>query len=273
MLRRKKIGVVGAGNMGAALIRGWVQSQIIQSKNLRVADRKPGRIQALVEELGIVASSTREAIQESDIVLLAVKPQDFESLLTQHKELFHRDHLVISIAAGLRPESIENFLGGAIPVVRVMPNLPVVVHSGASAYSLGSYASWPHGMVANLLFSAVGQVAEVNDSQMDTVTALSGSGPAYAFLLAEMMTEAGTREGLPKEVAGYLSIHTIYGAAKMMIESDTEPAILREQVTSPGGTTAAALNQLENESIREVFHKGLHAARTRSEELSQGVSK
>lgn len=270
MLRGKKIGVIGAGNMGAALIRGWIEQGVVLPKHLRVADRKPDRIHELVEELQIVAASTTEAIQHSDIVVLAVKPQDIGHLLESFKAAFHKDHLVISIAAGLRPTNLESHFDDPIPVVRVMPNLPVLVGEGASAYSLGTHASWPHGMVANLLFSAVGKVAEVSDDQMDTVTALSGTGPAYAFLLAELMTEAGTKEGLPREIAGYLAIHTIYGGAKMMLELDTDPGTLREQVTSPGGTTAAALHSLKEDKLEEIFCRAVHAARSRSEELSQG---
>lgn len=270
MLRGKKIGVVGAGNMGAALIRGWIKNQVVLPKHLRVTDHKSERTQALVEELQIVATNTQDAIAKSDIVVLATKPQDIGQLLEESKAFFHKDHLVISIAAGLRAAFMEQKLGLPVPVIRVMPNLPVVVGAGASAYSLGTHASWPHGMVASLLLSAVGKVAEVSEEQMDTVTALSGTGPAYAFLLAEMMAEAGAREGLPKEIASYLAVQTIYGGAKMMIELEATPETLREQVTSPGGTTAAALAQFEKEDLRGLFCRGVHAARQRSEELSQG---
>lgn len=269
MLRGKTIGVIGVGNMGKALARGLIHAGVIPADHLLLADREPERLTALVQELGAVSSSVDSLVPKSDIVILAVKPQDMDNLLRSHAALFRSDQLVISIAAGLRTQRLEQILQKSVPVVRVMPNLPVLVCAGASAYSLGQYASWPHGVVTSLIFSAVGVVVEVDEDQMDTVTALSGTGPAYVFLLAEMMTEAGTREGLPTEVSSYLAVQTILGAARMMKESDKDAAELRIQVTSPKGTTAAAVATLEQQNFRNIFYQGVHAARVRSAELSQ----
>lgn len=269
MLRGKKIGIVGTGNMGKALARGLIQANVITQDHLFLSDRKTERLNALVNELGAVAVNNEELTRECDVIILAVKPQDMEKMLEPLRALFRSDQLIISIAAGLKTERLERALGGEIPVVRVMPNLPVLVRSGASAYCLGQYASWPHGVVTSLIFSAVGLIVEVAEEQMDSVTALSGTGPAYVFLLAEVMTEAGAQEGLPQEVAGYLAVQTILGAAEMMNTSDDKPATLRAQVTSPGGTTAAAITKLEDQDFRQIFYNGVNAARIRSAELSE----
>lgn len=272
MLKGKRIGFLGAGHMGSALIRGLVQAQVIEPANIRTAERHFERLQNLIEELHIQGCDPETVVKESDVVILAVKPQDMANLLQPLAGEFRADQLVISIAAGLRTQTLEQWFEAEVPVVRVMPNLPVVEREGASAYSLGTYASWPHGVVTDLIFSAVGVSVEVDESQMDAVTALSGSGPAYIFLLAEILTEAGTQEGLPREIAGYLANQTILGGAKLLAESKEEAATLRRQVTSPNGTTAAALAVFEEHGLRDVYYKGIHAARKRSAELSQDQS-
>lgn len=269
MLRNKKIGMIGVGNMGAALVRGFTHAQIVPPKNIFISDLDEEKTKALADELKVNVCKNGEIVDKSEIVILAVKPQSMKETLCSIRSHFRSDQLVISIAAGLHSTTIEDYIGIAVPVVRIMPNLPVVVKAGASAYSLGQHASWPHGVVASLLFSSVGLILEVDEGQMDTVTALSGTGPAYVFLLAEIMAEAGKREGLPEEVSGYLSVQTIYGGALMMEQSQNSPAELRAQVTSPGGTTAAAIASLEDNDFRETFYKGVNAARKRSAELSQ----
>lgn len=269
MLRGKKIGIIGTGNMGRALARGLIQASVIPPDHLLLADRKAERLTPLVQELGAQAYGVETLIPECDVIILAVKPQDMEALLQPLQNLFHKEQLFISIAAGLRTDRLEACFDEDVPVVRVMPNLPVLVRAGASAYCLGQHASWPHGVVTSLLFSAVGLIVEVDESQMDAVTALSGTGPAYVFLLAEVMSEAGACEGLPSEISGYLAVQTILGAAQMMSDSEKAPAELRAQVTSPGGTTHAAISSLEDQDFRQIFYNGLHAARARSAELSQ----
>lgn len=269
MLRGKKIGIIGTGNMGRALARGLVQANVIPADHLLLADRKAERLTPLVRELEAQAFGVDTLIPQCDVIILAVKPQDMEDLLKPRQHLFHKEQLLVSIAAGLKTDRLEACFEEDIPVVRVMPNLPVLVRAGASAYCLGQYASWPHGVVTSLLFSAVGLVVEVDESQMDAVTALSGTGPAYVFLLAEVMSAAGAKEGLPDEVSGYLAVQTILGAAQMMSDSEKSPAELRAQVTSPGGTTAAAIASLESQNFRDIFYNGVHAARSRSAELSQ----
>jgi len=269
MLRGKTIGVIGAGNMGGALIKGLIKAKVVPAEHLLVSERNDELIQKLEEDLEIKRATLSKLVEDSDVVILAVKPQDMDKLLSEFRDRARPDQLYISIAAGVLTSTIEAFFAADVPVIRVMPNLPVLVQTGASAYCLGAHASWPHGVVASLIFSSVGIVAEVSEKQMDTVTALSGSGPAYVFLLAEIMTEAGQREGLPKDVAGYLTEHTILGAAKMLSASEKGPKTLRRQVTSPGGTTEAAMKVLEKEGFLDLFCKGVAAARHRSEELSQ----
>jgi pyrroline-5-carboxylate reductase len=272
MLKGKKIGCLGVGNMGRALVQGLLRSEVVLPEDVKIFDRDPKKMAETIDNTDSYAPNAKSLIQWSDIVLLAIKPQDMGSVLLDTREVFRPDQLIISIAAGQTTADIESVLDQRVPVVRVMPNLPVVVGVGASAYCLGNFASWPHGVVTSLIFSSVGMVVEVVEEQMDTVTALSGSGPAYVFLLAEMLTEAGTREGLPREVAGYLVTQTLLGGAKMLDKSRLEPAVLREQVTSPNGTTAAAIKVFQDEALLDVMCKGIHAARVRSEELSRGSS-
>lgn len=268
MLKGKRIGFIGAGNMGGALVRGLLQAHVVLPEHIYISERSAERTRALVEEWKVQSQSTINLIQSCDVVVLAIKPQDIPQLLAEVGRHFHQEQIIISIAAGLRTDFIQQHTPPQVPVVRVMPNLPVVVSTGASAYCLGSHASWPHGVVASLIFSAVGSVVEVSEDQMDTVTALSGTGPAYVFLLAELLAEAGTREGLPREIAGYLANQTIIGGARMIDQSDHSPAVLRAQVTSRGGTTAAAMACFEDNGLAELFYQGVHAARVRSQELS-----
>ncbi len=270
MLRSKKIGIVGVGNMGGALAKGLLEGHVIPPENLYLSDKDGEKLRNLSSELGAKGVETPELIQSSDVVILAIKPQDMEAFLREYGPLFQSKQLLISIAAGITTEFIERHLENKVPVIRVMPNLPVIKRAGASAYSLGSYASWPHGVVTSLIFSAVGLIVEVAEEQMDAVTALSGTGPAYVFLLAEMMTEAGAKEGLPEDIAGYLAVQTIWGSAQMMIDSEKSPRELRQAVTSPNGTTEAAMKILNTDEFKGLFAKGVGAARKRSAELSEG---
>jgi pyrroline-5-carboxylate reductase len=269
MLKGKKIGCIGVGNMGRALVEGLLQAKVIHAEHLWLAEKKQALIDPLRDEWEIHIASNREVAQSVDILILAVKPQDMRALLTEIREVMHKDQLLISIAAGITTQVIEQTLALPIPVIRVMPNLPVMVGAGASAFCLGQFASWPHGVVCSLICAAVGIAVEVSEDQMDAVTALSGTGPAYVFLLAEALTEAAAQEGLPPEVANYLATQTILGGAKMLAQSDLSPAALRAQVTSPNGTTAAAMSVFERDGYRPLIAKALRAARLRSAELSQ----
>ncbi|MCB9639766.1 MAG: pyrroline-5-carboxylate reductase [Myxococcales bacterium] len=269
MLKGKNIGCIGVGNMGRAMIEGLLQAKVVQESHVWLADRSAEKLRELTDEWDVHTGSNREVAEASDILILAIKPQDMLQLLEEIADTTSKDTLMISIAAGIPTEVIESALPPAVPVVRVMPNLPAMIGAGASAYSLGSHASWPHGVVCSLICSAIGISVEVSEDQMDAVTALSGTGPAYVFLLAEVLTEAGALEGLPREVASYLATQTILGGAKMIAQSDLSPATLRQQVTSPNGTTAAAMNVFEQDGFRELFYKGVKAARQRSAELSR----
>ncbi len=269
MLKGKHIGCIGVGNMGSAMIEGLLQAKVVQDAHVWIADRSSEKLRAITDTYHVQTGSNREVAQAADILILAIKPQDMPQLLEEIADTTSKDTLLISIAAGIPTSRIESALPPAVPVIRVMPNLPAMIGAGASAYCLGAHASWPHGVVCSLICSAVGISVEVSEDQMDAVTALSGTGPAYVFLLAEVLTEAGAREGLPREVASYLATQTILGGAKMIAQSELSPATLRQQVTSPNGTTAAAMAVFEQEGFRELFYRGVHAARKRSAELSQ----
>ncbi|MEM1007980.1 MAG: pyrroline-5-carboxylate reductase [Myxococcota bacterium] len=272
MLKTKQIAFLGVGNMGRAIVEGLLREEVVDADHVWVADKHAELCEVLHRKWSVQTGSIQHVVPHADIVILAVKPQDIAQLLTEIAPTLHSEQLVISIAAGVSTQTIESYLEPSIPVVRVMPNLPMQIGAGAAAYCLGAHASWPHGVVCSLLCSAMGIAVEVSEDQMDAVTALSGTGPAYVFLLAEALTQAGIQEGLPQEVAHYLTTQTLLGGAKMMMNTEVTPAALRQQVTSPNGPTAAAMEVFERHGFHDIVQKGVHAARTRARVLCEHFS-
>jgi len=260
---------IGGGNMAHSLIaglleRGWPPSQLC------VSDPVPEQRRKLEEAFGVATTAdNREAVREADVVLLAVKPQDLAAVSREiAADVTQAAALVISIAAGIRASDVSRWLDGA-PVVRAMPNRPALLGSGATALYAPAEVEASERRLAAEILSAVGVVVWVaQETAMDAVTAISGSGPAYFFLLIEMLEEAGTALGLDQATARLLAIETAHGAARMARETDTEPSLLREQVTSKGGTTAAALGVLESADVRGIFRRAIEAAARRSAELA-----
>lgn len=262
---------LGAGNMAEALVKGLLAAGSAAAERVTVTDVRPERLDHFRRVYGVRGSaSNREACAAADVVVLAVKPQQLRDVLAEVAPVLRADALVVSIAAGWRTASIEGALGRPQAVVRVMPNTPALVGAGVSALCGGSRAREEHLAQAETLLRSVGATVRVTEEAMDAVTAVSGSGPAYVFLFMEAMMAAAQAEGLAVDAARHLVLGTVAGAAKLALESGEAPGVLRERVTSKGGTTAAALAVLGERGFSEMVAAAVAAARRRSEELSRG---
>jgi pyrroline-5-carboxylate reductase len=261
------LAIVGGGKIGEALLSGLIRRS--GSDGVVVCERSPQRAAELAERYDVPTVDLAEAAARSRVLLIAVKPQDVDELLGRLGEHVTDRHLVISVAAGVPTARIEAALPAGTPVVRVMPNTPVLVDEGMSVLSAGSSAGEEHLDEAEALLAAVGRVRRVPESQQDAVTALSGSGPAYFFFLVEAMVDAGILLGLPRSLAVDLIVQTALGSAVMLRDSGEHPVQLREAVTSPGGTTIAAIRELERHGVRAALIAAIEAAHARSVELGR----
>lgn len=254
--------------MGSALLKGILSKKLVTPEDVRVFDSYTQALELLESDLGVVgATSNEEVIAQSDVVLLCVKPQGFLEMLASLGET--TDRLLISIAAGIRISNIEAAVESRHRIIRVMPNTPSLVGKGASAFALGSSAIETDADIARELLSAVGYVTEVPEKLLDPVTALSGSGPAYIFAMIESMVSAAVELGLDERVAHDLAVHTVSGAAELVLETGESPTLLRENVTSPNGTTFAALESLKSSHFDSTINKAIKAACDRSIELGK----
>jgi len=264
------IGFIGGGNMARSLIGGLVQKGCPPAR-IRVADPSAEQRELLAQRFGVkTMSENREAADGADVLVFAVKPQMFrQAALSLAGQVAKDKPLVISVAAGIATPDIVRWLGGRAVVVRVMPNTPALIGAGAAGLYATPEVSAQQRSIALALLEAVGTALWIEDeSLMDTVTALSGSGPAYFFLLMELMESAARELGLPPDVARRLALQTAIGAARMALESGQAPADLRKQVTSPGGTTAAAVKVFEDAGLGGIVSRALTAARDRGREMS-----
>ncbi len=260
--------VLGFGAMGSALVRGWVRNRMIPASRITAVDIDGAKLRKSAGPLKIkTQTDPTKILPRADLVLLATKPQQMKGLLAQAGPLFPREALVVSIAAGISTRQIEKFLPQGCPVVRVMPNTPALLGAGMAAVAGGGRAKKKHVQRVLELFSAVGKAVEVREDQMDLVTALSGSGPAYFFHMVEIMVEQGVRGGLKPEVAKLLAAQTALGAARMILETGKTPEELRAQVTSPGGTTQAALEAMAVGKFKETVEAAIQSAVNRGAEL------
>jgi pyrroline-5-carboxylate reductase len=265
-----KTAFLGGGKMGEALISGLLRSGR-RSDDVMVTCRREERARELAERYGVATSlSNPEAVAWAETLVLTVKPQDMERLCEQIGEHVRADQLVVSLAAGIRTSFIERRLKENAPVVRVMSNVPVQVDEAMSVVAAGRHADDKHLSVAEELLDSVGRVIRLGEQHLDAVTATSGSGPAYFFLLAEAMIDACILLGLSRDVASELIIQTMVGSAKMLRDTGKHPVELREMVTSPGGTTIAAIRELEQAGVRAAFLNAIDAASKRSAELAKG---
>lgn len=262
------IAVLGAGKIGEALLSGLLSGGR-SAEDLLFTERHPERAAELESRYGITNVTIEEAAARADLLVIAVKPQDIDPVLAELAPLLRPSSLVVSLCAGLPTSLFERRLPPNTPVVRVMPNTPMLVGEAMSAVSPGSHATREHVQTVTELLNCVGKVVEVPESQQDAVTALSGSGPAYFFYLVEAMIDAGILLGLPRAVAERLIVQSAVGAAKMLDEGAGHPVLLREAVTSPGGTTINAIRELENHGVRAALLAAIEAARDRSVELGR----
>lgn len=264
------VAVIGAGNMGQALAAGLLKAKVAAPSRVRLTAVDVAALAGFKKKHKVsVGADNRAAVKGASVVLLCVKPQQMAGVLDGLKGAVGPKQLVISVAAGVRTDVIERRLGGDVPVVRSMPNTPALLGAGALAYCLGRKATAAHEKAAVKILSSAGRVWKLAEEHLDAVTALSGSGPAYVFHLAEALSEAGAALGLPKDVSEALARQTIYGAGLMLKERSEPAGLLRERVTSPGGTTAAALAVLGEAGFKSIFERALSAACRRSRELSQ----
>lgn len=266
----RKVALLGAGVMGETLLSGLLRSGR-DVADLVVSERRPERAAEMVDRYGVAVATNAEAVRVADTVVMVVKPQDIQMLLEEIHDAVRPGALVVSIAAGISTAFVEQRLPDGVAVVRVMPNTPALVDQGMAAISAGSHCDAGHLDRARELLSATGKVLEVPEYQQDAVTAISGSGPAYVFYVVEAMIEAGVLLGLSRTTSTELVVQTLYGAATMLRETGTHPTVLREQVSSPAGTTMAALRQLDDHKVRAAFLTAVVAARDRSRELSSGT--
>jgi len=264
------IAVLGAGKMGEALLSGLLRSGVVAPSGVQAAVRRDDRAKELREAYGVEVFDAAEAARRAETLVITVKPQDMAALLSEIAPGVTPGKLVISVAAGITTSFIENRLSGDVPVVRVMSNTPVLVDEAMSVISPGSHAGEPHLKRAEELLRPVGKVLRIPESQQDAATALSGSGPAYVYFLVEAMVDAGILLGMPRSTALEMVKQAVYGAATMLRDSGEHPVILREAVTSPGGTTINAIRELERHGVRAAFLAAIEAARDRGRELGGG---
>jgi pyrroline-5-carboxylate reductase len=263
------IAVLGAGKMGEALTSGLLRAGTSPA-GVVAAVRRDDRAAQLRDAYGIEVLSAAEATDRAQTLVITVKPQDMAALLDEIAPRVSPDKLVISVAAGIPTAFIERRLSGEVPVVRVMSNTPVLVDEAMSLISSGTYATEEHLRRAEQLLRPVGKVLRIPESQQDAATALSGSGPAYVYFLVEAMVDAGILLGMPRATALEMVKQAVYGAATMLRDSGEHPVLLREAVTSPGGTTINAIRELERHGVRAAFLAAIEAARDRGRELGGG---
>jgi pyrroline-5-carboxylate reductase len=263
------IAILGAGKMGEALISGLLRAGRSPTEVLAVV-RRPDRAAQLRETYGVDVVAAADAAKAAETLVITVKPQDMNVLLDEIAPHLPADRLIISVAAGIPTAAIERRLGTEVPVVRVMSNTPVLVDEAMSVISAGPHAGEEHLRRAEELLRPVGKVLRIPESQQDAATALSGSGPAYVYFLVEAMVDAGILLGIPRATAIEMVTQAVYGAATMLRETGEHPVILREAVTSPGGTTISAIRELERHSVRAAFLEAIESARDRGAELGGG---
>jgi pyrroline-5-carboxylate reductase len=267
----RRLAVLGAGKAGEALIAGVLTSGWRKPGEIVATARHAERLQELADRHGIETTlDNAEAVAGAGIVVIGVKPQDIEGLLGEIAGAVTSEQTVLSIAAAIPTALIEGHLSDGVPVVRAMPNTPMTVHEGMAGVAAGAHATEEHLARAEEVLASVGRAVRVDEPYMDAITAVSGSGPAYFALLAESMIEAGILLGLSREVSTDLVVQTMLGTAKMLRDEQMHPVELREAVTSPGGTTIAAIRELEQAGVRAAFLNAIQAAMQRSKELAKG---
>ena len=264
------IGFLGAGKRATALARGFVRAELVVPREILASDPHAAARKSFAAEIGSKTSAANlEVAQFAEILILATKPDQTAAVLAEISRAFTARHLLISIAAGVTLEKLENHLPANARVIRVMPNTPALVGEGASAFALGNSATPADAVIAQKLLSAVGLAFAVKENLLDAVTGLSGSGPAYVYQFIEALSDGGVASGLPRDIATKLAAQTVLGGAKMVLETGQHPGALKDQVTSPGGTTIEGLHALEKGKLRATVISAVRAATEKSKKLGQ----
>ncbi|MDE2039634.1 MAG: pyrroline-5-carboxylate reductase [Elusimicrobia bacterium] len=270
MFNQKKIAVIGAGHMGRALIGGMLRGKLTSPKNIVATRRDEEALAALRRQFGVHAvNDNAKAVAGADVVILAVKPQASKAVLGEIAAAARTEQLFISVMAGVTTATINALLKVSCPVVRAMPNTPCLVDAGATAICAGRHAGGAQLELAGAIFRSVGVCVVLPEQAMDAVTGLSGSGPVYLYMVIEAMIDGGVKMGLPRAVAATLAAQTVFGAAKLVIETGKHPAILKDEVTTPGGTAINAIHTLEARGLRSVLIDAVVTATQRSQELAK----
>jgi pyrroline-5-carboxylate reductase len=265
-----RIGFLGAGRMATALAHGWLLAGLAHKDRLAASDPVGEARTAFTVQVGVpAAESNAEVIAGADLLVLAVKPQSMKALLAEIRPLVSPRHLVVSIAAGFTLRQLAEGLGTGRRLIRVMPNTPCLVGASASGYAAGETATAEDIALVDRLLNAVGRAFRLPESLLDAVTGLGGSGPAFVYVMIEALSDGGVRVGLPRDVATVLAAQTVFGAAKMVLDTGSHPGLLKDMVTSPGGTTIVGLHALERGGLRAALMDAVEAATRRSAELGQ----
>jgi pyrroline-5-carboxylate reductase len=271
ILASHTIGFIGAGNMAEAMIRGLVRGGHVPPDRIAASGPRKERLDELRTAYGIdVTTQNREVVQRCDLIVLSVKPQILDKVLREVGDQLKAGTLIVSIAAGVDTAAIEDAVPDGVRVVRAMPNTPALVGAGATAVAAGKHASVSDLATARALFDAVGITVELDESHLDAVTGLSGSGPAYIFLILEALADAGVKVGLSRRNAQRLAAQTVMGSAKLLLDTDEHPGKLKDMVTSPGGTAIAGLHTLEEGGLRTTLINAVETATKRARELGRG---
>lgn len=270
MLKDKKIAVIGAGHMGSALIGGMLGGKLVDPKRITATRRGAAALEELRKRFDVQTTSDNvKAVRGADVVILTVKPQAAAGVLDQLAPAVGEKQLIVSVMAGITTASINARLRKPNPVVRAMPNTPAMVEAGATAIAAGQHAKEEDLKTAEAVFKSVGKVETLPENLLDAVTGLSGSGPVYIYMVIEALTDGGVKMGIPRQVAAKLAAQTVFGAAKLVLETGKHPAILKDEVTTPGGTAIAAIHELESKGLRTVLMDAVVTATKRSKELSE----
>jgi len=275
MLKDKKIGIIGTGNMGEALVSGLVSSQTSSPDNIICADVREDTLESIKDKYGVITTTNNiDAIKESEIIIYSVKPQILASVLKETASCLDMSKLVISIAAGVPLAAIESCVNKKLRLVRVMPNIAAFVKESATAIAAGKHTHQDDINLAKAIFDSVGKSVFIEENiLMDAITGLSGSGPAYIFLIVDALADAGVQMGLSRKDALFLSSQTVLGAAKLLMETKEHPGQLKDRVTSPGGTAIAGIHTLEKGGLRTTLINAVEAATARSKELGEMMMK
>jgi pyrroline-5-carboxylate reductase len=268
-----KIGFLGAGKMATALAKGFIRAGLVKTENIMASDPVEGPRAAFTKESGAKAIMLNpDVLKFAPVILLAVKPDQTSDLLADLRSHFSDKHLLLSIAAGVPLGQLESALPAGARVIRLMPNTPALVGASATAFALGKAARPEDGQLAQNLFSSVGIAYQVKESLLDAVTGLSGSGPAYVFLIIEALSDGGVAAGLPRDIATKLAAQTVLGSARMLLETGLHPGTLKDMVASPGGTTVEGLHELEKGKVRSALISAVRAATEKSRRLGEASS-